>query len=160
MPKLTPWTQKSLELVRGAYYLLRPLLTVGIRKHLQRIRLRDWKGIPFPSWPVDTIVDRLVSRMLMHVIESAGDCQVPFIWFWPDGANGAAVLTHDVESRAGLDFCEALMDLVKGEALEAFDRSIDVHISRIRAAIEADPKKPRRVVTVRGTGYVFAKAQD
>jgi two-component system, OmpR family, phosphate regulon response regulator OmpR len=55
---------------------------------------------------------------------------------------------------------EALMDLVKGEALEAFDRSIDVHISRIRAAIEADPKKPRRVITVRGAGYVFAKAQD
>jgi two-component system, OmpR family, phosphate regulon response regulator OmpR len=55
---------------------------------------------------------------------------------------------------------EALMDLVKGEALEAFDRSIDVHISRIRAAIEADPKKPRRVVTVRGAGYVFAKAHD
>jgi two-component system phosphate regulon response regulator OmpR len=55
---------------------------------------------------------------------------------------------------------EALMDLIKGEALEAFDRSIDVHVSRIRAAIEADPKKPRRVVTVRGAGYVFAKAQD
>jgi two-component system, OmpR family, phosphate regulon response regulator OmpR len=55
---------------------------------------------------------------------------------------------------------EALMDLLKGEPLEAFDRSIDVHISRIRAAIEADPKKPRRVITVRGAGYVFAKAQD
>jgi two-component system, OmpR family, phosphate regulon response regulator OmpR len=55
---------------------------------------------------------------------------------------------------------EALMDLIKGEALEAFDRSIDVHVSRIRAAIEADPRKPRRVVTVRGAGYVFAKAQD
>ena len=46
------------------------------------------------------------------------------------------------------------------EPLEAFDRSIDVHISRIRAAIEDDPKKPRRVITVRGAGYVFAKAQD
>jgi len=55
---------------------------------------------------------------------------------------------------------EQLMDLVKGEALEAFDRSIDVHVSRIRAAIEDDPKKPRRVVTVRGAGYVFAKSQD
>ena len=55
---------------------------------------------------------------------------------------------------------EAIMDLVKGEALEAFDRSIDVHISRIRLAIEADPKKPRRIVTVRGAGYVFAKSQD
>jgi two-component system phosphate regulon response regulator OmpR len=55
---------------------------------------------------------------------------------------------------------EALMDLVKGEALEAFDRSIDVHVSRIRAAIEDDPKKPRRILTVRGAGYVFAKQQS
>ena len=55
---------------------------------------------------------------------------------------------------------EAIMDLLKNERLEAFDRSIDVHISRIRAAIEDDPKKPRRVITVRGAGYVFAKAQD
>lgn len=55
---------------------------------------------------------------------------------------------------------EHLMDLVKGEALEAFDRSIDVHVSRIRAAIEDDPKKPRRVITVRGAGYVFARQQD
>jgi DNA-binding response OmpR family regulator len=52
------------------------------------------------------------------------------------------------------------MSLVKGEPLEAFDRSIDVHIARIRAAIEDDPKHPRRIVTVRGAGYVFAKAQD
>ena len=55
---------------------------------------------------------------------------------------------------------DALMDTLKGEPIEAFDRSIDVHISRIRAAIEDDPKKPRRVITMRGTGYVFAKAQD
>jgi len=55
---------------------------------------------------------------------------------------------------------DVLMDLVKGEHLEAFDRSIDVHMSRIRAAIEDDPKKPRRVITVRGAGYVFAKVQD
>src|SRR5215831_12794059 len=55
---------------------------------------------------------------------------------------------------------DALMDAVKGEQFEAFDRSIDVHVSRIRAAIEDDPRKPRRVITVRGTGYVFAKAQE
>ena len=48
---------------------------------------------------------------------------------------------------------ERLMDLVRGEALEAFDRSIDVHVSRIRAAIEDEPRHPRRVITVRGAGY-------
>jgi DNA-binding response OmpR family regulator len=52
------------------------------------------------------------------------------------------------------------MEQLKGETLEAFDRSIDVHISRIRAAIEDDAKRPRRIVTVRGSGYVFAKQQD
>ena len=55
---------------------------------------------------------------------------------------------------------DALMDLMKGEKLEAFDRSIDVHVSRIRAAIEDDPKKPRRIITVRGAGYVFARQQN
>ena len=55
---------------------------------------------------------------------------------------------------------EALMDLMKGEKLEAFDRSVDVHISRIRAAIEDDAKKPKRILTVRGAGYVFARDQD
>jgi two-component system phosphate regulon response regulator OmpR len=55
---------------------------------------------------------------------------------------------------------DQIMDALKGHPLEAFDRSIDVHISRIRAAIEADPKEPRRILTVRGAGYVFAKKQD
>jgi DNA-binding response OmpR family regulator len=55
---------------------------------------------------------------------------------------------------------DSLMDLLKGESAEAFDRSVDVHISRIRAAIEDDPKKPRRIITVRGAGYVFAREQD
>jgi len=55
---------------------------------------------------------------------------------------------------------EQLMELAKGEALEAFDRSIDVHVARIRAAIEDDPKSPRRILTVRGAGYVFARSQD
>jgi DNA-binding response OmpR family regulator len=55
---------------------------------------------------------------------------------------------------------DQIMDALKGHALEAFDRSIDVHVSRIRAAIEEDPKLPRRILTVRGAGYVFAKKQD
>jgi DNA-binding response OmpR family regulator len=55
---------------------------------------------------------------------------------------------------------DALMEQVRNEPLEVFDRSIDVHISRIRAAIEDDASKPRRVITVRGAGYVFAKQQN
>jgi two-component system phosphate regulon response regulator OmpR len=55
---------------------------------------------------------------------------------------------------------ETLMARAGHDAGEAFDRSIDVHVSRIRAAIEDDPKRPRRLLTVRGAGYVFARKQD
>ena len=55
---------------------------------------------------------------------------------------------------------DQLMQSLQGTDLEAFDRSIDVHVSRIRSEIEDNPKQPKRVITVRGAGYVFAKTQD
>ena len=45
---------------------------------------------------------------------------------------------------------DQIMEAVRGRELEAFDRSIDVHMGRIRAAIEDDPKNPKRILTVRG----------
>jgi two-component system phosphate regulon response regulator OmpR len=71
-----------------------------------------------------------------------------------------ALLVALAESAGRVMSRDQLMDALRGEPLEAFDRSIDVHVSRIRQAIEDDPKNPRRIVTVRGAGYVFAKAQD
>ena len=55
---------------------------------------------------------------------------------------------------------DQIMEAVRGRELDAFDRSIDVHMGRIRAAIEADAKVPKRILTVRGVGYVFARQQD
>ena len=55
---------------------------------------------------------------------------------------------------------DQIMEAVRGRELEAFDRSIDVHMGRIRSAIETDAKDPKRILTVRGVGYVFAKQQD
>lgn len=56
---------------------------------------------------------------------------------------------------------EFLLDAVKSsDAQDVYDRSIDVHISRIRAALEDDPRHPRRILTLRGAGYVFARSQD
>lgn len=70
------------------------------------------------------------------------------------------ILTALAESAGRILSREQLIDRVKGIEGDPFDRSIDVHISRIRAAIEEDPKRPRRIVTVRGAGYVFARRQD
>jgi DNA-binding response OmpR family regulator len=72
-----------------------------------------------------------------------------FELLWILASNAGRVMSRD-----------ALMDKLKGGELEVFDRSLDVHVSRIRAAIEDDPKRPRRIVTVRGAGYVFARRQD
>jgi DNA-binding response OmpR family regulator len=55
---------------------------------------------------------------------------------------------------------DQIMEAVRGRELEAFDRSIDVHMGRIRAAIETDAKNPKRILTVRGVGYVFARQQE
>ena len=71
-----------------------------------------------------------------------------------------ALLVAFAENAGRVLSREQLMDIVKGEPLEAFDRSIDVHVARIRAAIEEDPRKPRRILTLRGAGYVFARVQD
>ncbi|HMS26344.1 MAG TPA: response regulator transcription factor [Burkholderiaceae bacterium] len=66
-----------------------------------------------------------------------------------------------VAERAGRVLTrDQIMEAVRGRELEAFDRSIDVHMGRIRAAIEVDAKDPKRILTVRGVGYVFAKQQD
>jgi len=93
------------------YYLIRPALPVAARKHLQRIRLKNWEKIPFPHWPVDTTVDTLLGDLLLLAMKAPGIDRIPFIWFWPKGALSAAIMTHDVETTLGRDFSSTLMDI-------------------------------------------------
>ena len=97
--------------VRRLYYLLRPIMPVAVRKHLQRIYLRGWDQISFPQWPIDRSVDRLYEWLLALAMEAEGIAEVPFVWFWPEGYSSCASITHDVETGAGRDFCAQLMDL-------------------------------------------------
>lgn len=93
------------------YYFIRPMLRVGVRRHLQKIRLSGWERIQFPRWPVDTTVDALFESTLALVLRNGGSNPIPFIWFWPDGAQSCAVMTHDVEAEEGYRFCAELMDI-------------------------------------------------
>jgi hypothetical protein len=93
------------------YYLLRPLLPVAVRKHLQRVHLNGWRELPFPHWPVDLTVDTLFERLMLLALKSQGLRRIPFIWFWPEGAPSCAIMTHDVETTTGRDFCSTLMDI-------------------------------------------------
>ncbi len=98
-------------LVRKAYYLLRPYLSVPVRRHLQKLHLRGWDKIPFPMWPVDCTVERVHQKLLALLMKAQGVETLPFIWFWPEGFNQCIIMTHDVEDPAGRDFCPQLMDL-------------------------------------------------
>jgi hypothetical protein len=102
------WIQQSR--LRDVYYSLRPLLPVSLRKHVQKAYLRDWKTIPFPAWPVDRSVDLLFENLLVRAMHSLDLQRLPFIWFWPEGYSACAIVTHDVETTAGRDFCNTLMD--------------------------------------------------
>lgn len=97
--------------IRRGYYLIRPLLPVSVRKHLQRAALRGWESIPFPAWPVDTTVDRLMEELMVLALKAHDTERIPFVWFWPDGHRSCALVTHDVEAVPGRDFCPTLMDI-------------------------------------------------
>jgi hypothetical protein len=105
--------------LRDIYYSLRPILSVSLRKYLQKIYLGDWSKIPFPSWPVDRSVDLLFEKVIVLAMRSMGTERLPFIWFWPEGHRACAILTHDVETKAGRDFCSHLMDLDDSFGLKA-----------------------------------------
>jgi hypothetical protein len=98
-------------ILRSFYYTLRPLLAASPRTILQRLYLAGWEKIRFPRWPVDTSVERLLEKCLTMLMQAQGVDELPFIWFWPDAFDSCAVVTHDVESSRGKDFCSALMDL-------------------------------------------------
>lgn len=98
-------------LLGRAYYLARPVLPVKFRKYLQQFRLKGWNQLQFPSWPVDRTADAMLHKLLLLSLRANGMEPIPFIWFWPDGAPSAAVMTHDVETTVGRDFCTTLMDI-------------------------------------------------
>lgn len=99
------------EVWQKAYYLVRPLLGISARKRLQKIYLRGWRDLNFPAWPVDTTVERIHQKLLALALRARGLERTPFIWFWPDGFRGCAIMTHDIEDTGGRDFSPTLMDL-------------------------------------------------
>src|SRR5204862_4423996 len=64
-----------------------------------------------PSCPLDRRADLPPERLLLFAMRAWHIERVPFIWFWPDGHKACAIVTHDVETTAGRDFCGKLMDI-------------------------------------------------
>jgi hypothetical protein len=96
---------------RKIYYSLRPLFPVAFRKHLQRIALKGWDKRSFPAWPVDFTVDDIFERTFRYLARTLNLSEIPFIWYWPDGHSAGCIVTHDVETKAGRDFCGTMMEM-------------------------------------------------
>jgi hypothetical protein len=107
------------EPVRKLYYFIRKCLPFSVRRQFQRAYFRDWKELPFPTWPVDFTVDNLHEEFLRLLMETSGAKKMPFIWFWPEGAPNCLIMTHDVETSAGRDFTLKLMDLDDSYGIKA-----------------------------------------
>ncbi len=105
----------------AAYYAVRPIMPVGVRKHLQRsvVGRRQHAAPRFPTWPIDTTIERALDELLRLAMAARGVDRVPFIWFWPEGYSSALTMTHDVETEAGRDFTPTLMDLDERYGLKA-----------------------------------------
>jgi hypothetical protein len=101
----------SAGLLKRLYYMLRPLMGRSMRSQIQKFRARDLRDLSFPQWPVDTTVENLCETLLLLSMEAKGVERVPFVWFWPEGARGCALMTHDIETELGMKFCGELMDL-------------------------------------------------
>jgi hypothetical protein len=109
---MNSWRSGSyMSLLSKAYYFIRPILPVAVRRHLQKFYLRDWDKLAFPSWPVDCSVGNLFEKLFLFCLRSNSVERIPFIWFWPNGAPSASIMTHDVETEAGRNYCATLMDI-------------------------------------------------
>ena len=105
--------------LRNAYYAVRPLMGVGVRRHLQRVHASGWRHIAFPRWPVDVTVEQLSEALLLASMRAKGVDRMPFVWFWPRGAKSCVVMTHDVEAGRGHSFCRQLMDIEEAHGIKA-----------------------------------------
>jgi hypothetical protein len=113
------WRSHAFSFLVKVYYFFRPALPISIRSRLQQLHLRGWENLSFPSWPVDCSVDELFNSMMLLALRASGAPRIPFIWFWPDGKNSCAIMTHDVESEKGRDFCSVLMDIDDSRSIKS-----------------------------------------
>lgn len=97
--------------LKKLYYQVRPFTNQWVRKTIQRFHARDWRKLSFPRWPVDTTVENLCEALMLLSLEAKGTKRIPFVWFWPLGARGCVLMTHDVETETGRDSCRDLLDI-------------------------------------------------
>ncbi len=134
----------SLVIRRLYYHCLRPVLPISMRRRLQKARLRDWKKLLFPHWPVDRTVERILERLLALSMKAQGIRTVPFVWFWPESATSCVIMTHDVEhpSRPELLLATQCMSWIAPPdgSIELMERTVHLWRCRVTEAASDEHK--------------------
>jgi len=155
------WLEKAW--IKNIYYLLRPMFPVPLRKHFQQLYLRGWETLPFPTWPVDYSVDRLFAKLLVLAIQTLHTDRIPFIWFWPDGHTACAIVTHDVETTAGRDFTDHLMDIDDAYGIKASFQIVPEKRYTVSPAYLDTMRERRFEINVQGLdhdGWLFRNEEE
>ena len=105
--------------LKKIYYSLRPIMNESVRRQIQKFHARNWQGVSFPHWPVDTTVENIHETLLLLALQANKIDRIPFVWFWPEGARGCVAMTHDIETDAGREFCMDLLDIDDSYGIKA-----------------------------------------
>jgi hypothetical protein len=141
------------EAARRIYYRCRPMLPDSFRKSLQRLFLGDWDRLRFPKWPVDTSVEQILERLLLLSMKARNLDKIPFIWFWPDGLGSSAIVTHDVETVAGLNFVPGLMDIDDSFGIKASFQLVPEERYKIPRGLLGAIRERQHEVNVHGLNH-------
>jgi hypothetical protein len=100
------------------YYRVRGLLPrrlqIWIRRRYARLQVRT----PFPRWPLETCLHDFI-ELFLALLADVAEADVPYIAPWPDGHQWALVLTHDVETSAGLSALDPLLEIERRHGMRS-----------------------------------------
>ena len=101
------------------YYRVKRLVPRRFLLAARRAFIRRGSPPEFPAWPFEHGVDRLLRFTARCLLEAADVDEAAFPWFWPHGHHAAVILTHDVESAAGLRGAVDIANLEESRGLRS-----------------------------------------
>jgi peptidoglycan/xylan/chitin deacetylase (PgdA/CDA1 family) len=96
--------------VLNAYYALKPFLPRRLQIAARRLYAK--RAAPsFPSWPIEPLLVDHQHACIRETLRRTSSARLPLVGFWPDGLRFAVIMTHDVESSAGVANIEAVLEV-------------------------------------------------
>jgi peptidoglycan/xylan/chitin deacetylase (PgdA/CDA1 family) len=103
----------------SAYYAVKPVIPRRMQLQLRRWYASRQAAREFPAWPIEPILVEHLHDQVRRALADADADRLPMVGFWPHGHKSACVLTHDVESRAGIENIERVLEIEQRHGLRS-----------------------------------------